>query len=102
TCLFSRHCSGAHSTDMALCRLSAQILDSCCRLRRFLPVALTILAGYLFNMQMFHLFLDHAFSPSALLAGVLWAGTFIRNRDSFRTILRPRPPKPLPCDRVKA
>jgi hypothetical protein len=63
--------------------------------RLFVPVALTILAGYLFNIYMFHLFLDHTFSPLALLVSVLWVVTFIRNRDAFRTILRPRPSNPL-------
>jgi putative oxidoreductase len=63
--------------------------------RLFVPVALTILAGYLFNIYMFHLFLDHTFNPSVLLVSVLWMLTFIRNRDAFRMILRPRPSNPL-------
>lgn len=57
----------------------------------FVPMALTILAGYLFNIYLFHLFLDHTFSPLGLLASVLWVLTFLRNRDAFHTILRPRP-----------
>jgi len=61
--------------------------------RLFVPIALTILAGYLFNIYMFHIFLDHAFNPLALFASVLWALTFLRHRDAFRTILRPRPLK---------
>jgi putative oxidoreductase len=63
--------------------------------RLFVPIALTILAGYLFNIYLFHLFLDHTFSPLGLLASVLWVLTFLRNRDAFRTILRRRPSKPL-------
>jgi putative oxidoreductase len=61
--------------------------------RLFVPIALTILAGYLFNIYMFHIFLDHTFNPLALFASVLWVLTFLRNRDAFRTILRPRPLK---------
>ena len=58
--------------------------------RWFVPIALTVLAGFLFNIWMFHLFLDRAFSPLSLLATALWALTFTRNRDAFRTFLRPR------------
>jgi putative oxidoreductase len=61
--------------------------------RLFIPIALTILAGYLFNIYLFHIFLDHTFNPLALLASVLWVLTFLRNRDAFRMILRPRPLK---------
>ena len=61
--------------------------------RLFVPLALTILAGYLFNIYMFHMFLDHTFNPLALLASVLWVLTFLRHRDAFHTILRPRPLK---------
>lgn len=63
--------------------------------RLFVPIALTMLAGYLINIYLFHLFLDRTFSPLALLASVLWVLTFLRNRDVFRMILRPRPSKPL-------
>jgi putative oxidoreductase len=58
--------------------------------RIFVPIALTILAGYLFNIYMFHLLLDSAFSPLALVATVLWALTFMRNREAFRMILNAR------------
>jgi hypothetical protein len=63
--------------------------------RLFVPVTLTVLAGFLVNIDMFHILLDHSFNPSALFAGVLWALTLLRNRDAFRTILRPRPSKKL-------
>jgi putative oxidoreductase len=63
--------------------------------RLFVPIALTILAGYLFNIYMFHIFLDHAFSPLALFASVLWVLTFLKNQDAFRTILRPQLSKTL-------
>lgn len=59
--------------------------------RLFVPFALTILAGYLFNIYAFHLFLAHTFNPLALVVSVLWVLTFLRNRDAFRTILRPHP-----------
>jgi hypothetical protein len=39
--------------------------------RLFVPIALTILAGYLFNIYIFHVFLDHTLNPLALFAGVL-------------------------------
>jgi hypothetical protein len=53
-------------------------------------IALTILAEFLFNIYMFHLFLDSVFSPLALVATVLWALTFMRNREVFRMILNTR------------
>lgn len=53
--------------------------------RLFVPIPLTILAGYLFNIYMFHIFLDHTFNPLALFASVLWVLTFLRNRDALRT-----------------
>ena len=59
--------------------------------RLFVPIAPTILAGYLFNIFMF----QHTFNPLALFASVLWVRTFLRNRDAFRTILHPRLSKTL-------
>jgi hypothetical protein len=64
--------------------------------RVFVPIALTILAGYLFNIYMFHIFLDRTFSPLALAVTVLWMLTFLRNRAAFQMLLLPRPPEP-PC-----
>jgi hypothetical protein len=61
--------------------------------RLFVPFALTVIAAYLFNIYMFHLFLDHTFSPLALVVTVLWAFTYARNRAAFRLILLPKLPE---------
>ena len=61
--------------------------------RVFVPLTLTILAAHLFNIWMFHLFLDHSFSPLALIATALWVFTFLRYRGAFRTLLLPKIPE---------
>ena len=54
----------------------------------FVPLALTILAAYLFNIDMFHLFLDPSRSGSTFLATLLWIVTSMRYRESMRGLLR--------------
>ncbi len=61
-------------------------------LRLFVPFALTVIAAFLFNIYMFHLFLDHTFSPLALIVTVLWVCTYARNRAAFRLMLLPKIP----------
>jgi uncharacterized membrane protein YphA (DoxX/SURF4 family) len=58
----------------------------------FVPLALTILAGYLFNIYMFHLFLDPSRSLSTVVVTVLWILTFVRYREAFRMFFRLRSP----------
>jgi putative oxidoreductase len=49
--------------------------------RLSVPIALIILAGYLINIYMFHIFLDHTFNPLALFGSVLWVLTFLRGQN---------------------
>jgi uncharacterized membrane protein YphA (DoxX/SURF4 family) len=58
----------------------------------FVPVALTILAGYIFNIYMFRIFLDPSLSPWPAIVTVLWILTFVRYRHAFRALLLPRAP----------
>jgi uncharacterized membrane protein YphA (DoxX/SURF4 family) len=58
----------------------------------FVPVALTILAGYIFNIYMFRIFLDPSLSPWPVIVTVLWIFTFVRYRHAFRALLLPRAP----------
>jgi uncharacterized membrane protein YphA (DoxX/SURF4 family) len=54
----------------------------------FVPLALSILAAYLFNIYMFHLFLDPSKSGSTIAATVLWIVTSLRYRGSLMGLLR--------------
>ena len=54
----------------------------------FVPLALTILAAYLFNIYMFHLFLDPSKSGSTVLATLLWILTWTRFRASLEGLGR--------------
>jgi putative oxidoreductase len=54
----------------------------------FVPLALTILAAYLFNIYMFHLFLDPSRSGSTILATLLWIFTSMRYKGILRGLLR--------------
>ena len=53
----------------------------------FVPLALTILAAYLFNIYLFHLFLDPSKSGSTFLATLLWILTSMRYKGSLRGLL---------------
>ncbi len=63
-------------------------------MRLFVPFALTVIAAFLFNIYMFHLFLDHTFSPLMLIVTVLWAFTFVRYRAAFQILLLPKLAEP--------
>jgi putative oxidoreductase len=52
----------------------------------FVPLALTVLAGELYNILAFHLTLSPATIPPALLASVLWVLVFLQYRESFKGI----------------
>jgi putative oxidoreductase len=56
---------------------------------RFVPLGLTILAGILFNIWAFHLLMDPAGFPPALIATLLWAWLMWQYRDRFAGILQP-------------
>ena len=57
----------------------------------FVPLALTLLAGELFNILAFHLTLAPASIAPALLAAVLWVLVFLQYRASFKDVLAAKP-----------
>jgi len=57
----------------------------------FVPLALTALAGELYNILAFHLTLSPATIAPALLASVLWILVFLQYRKSFKGIFSPKP-----------
>jgi len=58
-------------------------------LGRFVPLALTILAGILFNILAFHILMDPQGIGPGIVATLLWALLFWQYRDRFAGILRP-------------
>jgi uncharacterized membrane protein YphA (DoxX/SURF4 family) len=56
----------------------------------FAPMALIVLAAYLFNIFMFHIFIEPGHYALALVLAVLWVFTFLRYRDLFRPLLEHR------------
>jgi len=57
----------------------------------FVPLALTLLAGELYNILAFHITLSPSTIGPALVAAVLWIVVFTQYRESFRGILAARP-----------
>ena len=57
----------------------------------FVPLALTILAGELYNILAFHITLSPATIAPALVACVLWVVVFIPYRESFSGIFTAKP-----------
>jgi uncharacterized membrane protein YphA (DoxX/SURF4 family) len=57
----------------------------------FVPLALTLLAGELYNILAFHLTLAPASIPPALVACVLWVLVFFRYHESFKGIFAAKP-----------
>jgi len=53
----------------------------------FVPLALTLLAGELYNILAFHLTFDPAGIAPGLVACVLWVLVFLQYRESFKGIL---------------
>jgi hypothetical protein len=64
--------------------------------RRFVPLALVMLAPIVLNIAAFHLFLDRAGLPIAafLIAGTIYLG--VVHAPAFRTLLGPRRPADAP------
>ncbi len=56
----------------------------------FVPAVLVVLAAYLFNIYMFHIFLEPGKLALVLLLTVLWVGLFFRYREAFHPLLRAR------------
>lgn len=68
-------------------------------IRRFIPLALTILTVIISNILAFHLFVDHTLLPFALLLVALHVPLLLGYRHSFRGLLnrnaKPTSPKTL-------
>ena len=59
---------------------------------RFVPLALTLLAGVIYNILMYHLTMDPKGLPPGVLALVLWVLVFIRYRSNFSGIFSANAP----------
>jgi putative oxidoreductase len=57
----------------------------------FVPLALTILAGELYNILAFHLTMSPETIAPAIVACVLWILVFLQYRESFNGIFRVKP-----------
>jgi putative oxidoreductase len=57
----------------------------------FVPLALTVLAGEIYNILAFHLTLSPATIAPALVAAVLWILVFLQYRESFKSIFIAKP-----------
>ena len=58
---------------------------------RFVPLALTLLAGIIFNILVYHVTMDPKGIGPGLLATVLWLLVFAGYRASFRGLFSPAP-----------
>jgi putative oxidoreductase len=69
----------------------AQLLSGILLLaNRFVPLAVTILAGIIVNILSYHLAMNPEGLPLALVAAVLWLGVFLGVRRSFAGIFAAR------------
>ncbi len=55
---------------------------------KFVPLALTLLAGLLFNILAFHITMSPETIAPALLAAILWIILFAQHREAFAGILK--------------
>lgn len=58
-------------------------------INRYVPLALTILAAEIVNIIAFHITMQPAGLPMALVVGLLWLLVFLRVKSSFAGILAP-------------
>ena len=56
---------------------------------RFVPLALTILAGIIFNILMFHILMDPSGIGPGIVVTLLWSFLVSQYRQAFAGILRP-------------
>lgn len=59
---------------------------------RYVPLALVVLGAVIANIVFLHAFMAPAGLPIALVAAILWVGTFLNERDAFSSIFRARTP----------
>jgi putative oxidoreductase len=50
---------------------------------RYVPLALTLLGPVIVNILLYHLLLDHAGLPLAIIVAILWGVLFFRHRQYF-------------------
>ena len=50
---------------------------------RYVPLALTILGPVIVNILLYHLLLDHADAPLAIVVAILWCVVAFRQREHF-------------------
>ena len=60
-------------------------------INRYVPLALTVLAAEIVNILTFHITMQPAGLPMALVVAILWLLVFLRVRSSFAGIFEPTP-----------
>jgi hypothetical protein len=86
---FSTAMAESHYTIVVgLCQAIPAIL---LLINRYVPLALTILAAELVNIINFHLTMQLAGLPMALVVAALWFLVFLRVKSSFAGIFAPTP-----------
>ena len=60
-------------------------------INRYVPLALTILAAEIVNIITFHITMQPAGLPMALVVGILWLLVFLRVKGAFAGIFEPTP-----------
>ncbi len=58
---------------------------------RFVPLALTVLAGIIFNILTFHIAMDPKGLGAGIFVAILWVLVFLSYRASFAPLLSPTP-----------
>ena len=60
-------------------------------MNRYVPLALTVLAAEIVNILTFHITMQPAGLPMALVVAILWILVFLRVKDAFAGIFEPMP-----------
>jgi len=53
---------------------------------RYVPLALTLLGAVIVNILLYHLLLDHAGAPIAVIVAIFWGILFFRHRQYFSNL----------------
>jgi len=77
-----------YSVVVGLCQAVPAIL---LLINRYVPLALTVLAAEIVNIITFHITMQLAGLPMALVVGILWLLVFLRVKSSFAGIFEPTP-----------
>lgn len=60
-------------------------------INRYVPLALTVLAGVIVNINLIHITMAHSGLPTAVVVSLLWLLVFLRVRSAFSGIFAPLP-----------